>query len=187
MPKADASTVARLLREFGQYSALQGGNPYRAKAYGRAADSIGALIVPLDELVKEDRLTEIPGVGDAIADIVTKLHEAGTHPKLEKMRKEIPGGVLEMLSVPGLRPDKVLKLYRELGISSLSELEAAAKADKLKGVKGLGAALQAKILRSIAITRESAGRRHIHRAAALLSQAEASLRAARSEFERIVP
>jgi len=60
MPKADASTVARLLREFGQYSALQGGNPYRAKAYGRAADSIGALIVPLDELVKEDRLTEIP-------------------------------------------------------------------------------------------------------------------------------
>src|SRR4051812_3099959 len=125
MPKANAPTVARLLREFGQYSALQGGNPYRAKAYARAADSIGALIVPLDQLVKEG-LTEIPGVGDAIADIVTKLHKAGTHPKLEQMRKEIPPGVLEMLSVPGLRPEKVLKLHRELGISSLSELEAAA-------------------------------------------------------------
>src|SRR3954466_453660 len=163
MPKANAATVARLLREFGQYSALQGGNPYRAKAYARAADSIAALVVPLDQLVKEGRLTEIPGVGDAIADIVTKLHKTGSHPKLERMRKETPPGVLEMLTVPGLRPDKVLRLHRELGISSLSELEAAAKADRLKAVKGLGAPLQAKILRSIAISRESAGRRHIHR------------------------
>src|SRR6476469_274023 len=123
MAKVDTATVAHLLREFGQYSALQGGNPYRAKAYARAADSLAALVVPLDRLVKEDRLTEIPGVGDAIADIVTKLHKTGSHPKLERMRKEIPAGVLEMLSVPGLRPDKVLKLHRELGISSLSELE----------------------------------------------------------------
>src|SRR6478672_2438234 len=81
MRKADSATVARLLREFGQYSALQGGNPYRAKAYARAADSLTALVVPLDRLVKEDRLTEIPGVGDAIADIVTKLHKTGSHPK----------------------------------------------------------------------------------------------------------
>jgi DNA polymerase/3'-5' exonuclease PolX len=78
-------------------------------------------------LVAEDRLTEIPGVGDAIADIITKIHKTGSHPSLEKLRKEIPAGVLEMLAVPGLRPEKVLRLYKDLGIGSLSELEAAAK------------------------------------------------------------
>ena len=61
----------------------------------------------------------------------------------------MPGGALEMLSIPGLRPDKVMKIHKELGISSLDELEKAAKEDRLKPVKGLGAALQTKILQGI--------------------------------------
>ena len=73
MPKADTPTVVRLLREYAQRTALRGGNPYRSKAYSRAADSLAALPVPLDRLIAEDRLTEIPGIGEAIADIVTKL------------------------------------------------------------------------------------------------------------------
>ena len=181
----DAPTVAQLLREFAGRASLRGGNPYRAKAYARAADSIGALAVPLDQIIAEDRLTEIPGIGDAIADIVTKLHRTGTHPGLEAMRKEIPAGVLEMLAVPGLRPDKVLKLYKELGIISVAELEQAAREDRLKRVKGLGGALQAKILQNLAILRSGAGRRHMHRAALLLKNAERSLREAHPELKRI--
>src|SRR4051794_30409537 len=126
MPSLDARAVASLLREYAQRSALRGGNPYRAKAYARAADSLAALGVPLQVLVAEDRLTEIPGVGDAIADIITKLCNSGTHPSLEKLRKDIPAGVLEMLAVPGLRPEKVLRLYKDLGITSLAGLETAA-------------------------------------------------------------
>jgi DNA polymerase (family 10) len=72
VPAADAQTVARLLREYAQRTALRGGNPYRAKAYSRAADSLAALAVPLHVLIEEERLTEIPGVGEAIADIITK-------------------------------------------------------------------------------------------------------------------
>jgi DNA polymerase (family 10) len=153
VPKADTQTVASLLREYAQRAALRGGNPYRANAYSRAADSLGALAVPLDRLIDEDRLTEIPGVGEAIADIITKLSRTGTHPSLEKLRGEVPAGVLEMLSVPGLRPEKVLRLHRDLGIASLAELEAAAKDDRVKKAKGLGAALQTKILNSLAIAR----------------------------------
>jgi DNA polymerase (family X) len=119
---------------------LRGGNPYGAKAYFRAADSLTALAVPLDMLIAQDRLTEIPGVGDAIADIITTLHQTGTHPSLEKLRKEIPEGVLEMLAVPGLRPEKVLRMYNDLGVTSLADLEAAAKDDRIKKAKGLGAA-----------------------------------------------
>ena len=100
MPKADTQQVAKLLREYAQRTALRGGNPYRAKAYSRAADSLAALAQPLDDLIEENRLTEIPGVGDAIADIITKLHRNGTHPSLEKLRKEIPVGVLELYGGP---------------------------------------------------------------------------------------
>lgn len=150
MPKTTTQEVAKLLREYAQRTALRGGNPYRPKAYGRAADSLAALAVPLDVLIAEGRLTEIPGVGEAIADIVTKLHCTGTHPSLEKLRKEIPAGALEILTVPGLRPDKVLRLYKDLGIASLSELEAAAKDDRIKKAKGLGAALQTKIQQNLA-------------------------------------
>jgi DNA polymerase (family X) len=166
---------------------LRGGNPYRAKAYARAADGLGTLTVPLAEVIREGRLREIPGVGEAIADIVARLHLTGTHPGLEAMRKEVPTGVLEMLSVPGLRPDKVMKLYKELGITSLAALEEAAKADHLKAVKGLGPALEAKILQGISIGRESEGRRHVHRAAALLENVEERLRQAHPDLKRITP
>jgi DNA polymerase (family 10) len=181
----DARTVAGLLREYAQRTVLGGGNPYRAKAYSKAADSLAALAVPLDVVIAEDRLTEIPGVGDAIADIVSKLHKMGTHPSLEKLRKEIPEGVLGMLSVPGLRPEKVLRLYKDLGIASLAELEAAAKDDRIKKAKGLGAALQTKILQNLAIAKSGEGRLHLHRAAALLAHAKDTLRKARPELKRV--
>ncbi|WP_439402786.1 PHP domain-containing protein [Bradyrhizobium sp. DASA03068] len=185
MASLDARTVASLLREYAQRAALRGGNPYRAKAYSRAADSLGALTVPLDVLVAEDRLTEVPGVGDTIADIITKLHKTGTHPSLEKLRKEIPEGVLKMLAVPGLRPEKVLRLYKNLGIASLAELEAAAKDDRIKKAKGLGAALQTKILQNLAIAKSGEGRLHLHRAAALLARAQNSIRKAQPELKRV--
>jgi DNA polymerase (family 10) len=85
----------------------------------RAAESLAAQAEPIERLIEEKHLQEIPGIGDAIADIITKLARMGTHPSLEKMRAEIPQGVLEMLSVPGLRPDKVMKLYKDLGITTL--------------------------------------------------------------------
>ena len=88
-------------------------------------------------MIAQDRLREIPGIGKAIADIVKKLHSTGTHPTLEKMREEIPAGVLDMLTIPSLRADKVLKIYNELGILSLEALEEAAREGRLEKVKGL--------------------------------------------------
>src|SRR4051812_47874670 len=185
MPKADIQTVARLLREYAQRSALRGGNPYRAKAYSRAADSLLTLTEPLEALVADDRLQEIPGIGDAIADIIKKLHRAGTHPSLETMREEIPAGVLEMLDIPGLRPDKVLKLYQALGLTSLAELEEAARAGCIQATKGLGASLQNKILTNIEIAKSGERRLHMHRAQALLENAVKSLQRAEPDLVKV--
>ena len=173
MGKPDTQTVIRLLREYALRSSLRGGNPYRAKAYLRAAESLSALSQPLARIIAAGTLTEIPGIGDAIADIVTKLHETGSHPSLDKLRKEVPEGVLELFAIPGLRPDKILKLHQELGISSLAELEAAAKEDRIRSVKGLGAALQTKILQNLEIARSGETQLHLHKAAALLEHAAA--------------
>jgi len=182
-----APDVARLLAEYGRRTALAGGNPYRSKAYLRAAENLAMLAEPLDRVIAKGRLREIPGVGEAIADIITKLHRTGTHPSLERMRRDIPEGVLEMLSIPGLRPDKVIKLYRLLGISSLAELEAAARADRIKGTKGLGAALQRKVIEGLQIRTAALGARHLHRTAKLIAAAETNLKRAVTGLTRIEP
>ena len=187
MAPLDTAAIAALIREYGQRLALRGGNPFRAKAFARAADSLGAMAEPLERIIAQGRLKEIPGIGDAIADIITKLHVHGTHPSLEAMRKDIPAGVVEMLSVPGLRPDKVMKLYKEMGLTSLAALEAAAREGRIAGVKGLGAALQTKILRNLEISREAVGRLHMHRAASLLQNAQAALHRVDPALTRMTP
>jgi DNA polymerase (family 10) len=187
MSDLDASAVAKLLAEFGQRNALRGGNPYRARAYRRAAESLLALTTPLSDLIAQDRLRDIPGVGTAIADIIRKLHATGSHPALDAMRKEIPEGVLDMLTIPGLRPDRVAKIYKELGIGSIEELEQAATEGRLKGIKGLGLALERKILQGLELRRCGHGRRHLHRAAALLTTAEENLRVSHLGLKRITP
>jgi DNA polymerase (family 10) len=186
MAKTDIQTVARLLREYARRTSLRGGNPYRAKAYYQAADSLAALSEPLDRIIAAGTLMNIPGIGVAIADIVTKLHQTGSHPSLEKLRKEVPAGVLELFAVPGLRPDKILKLYQELGITSLAQLESAAEEDKIRKVKGLGGSLQSKILQNLSIVNRTGEMRlHLHKAKALLEHAISSVKQQHPEYSRV--
>ncbi len=185
MAKLDTQAVARLLREYAHRTSLRGGNPYRAKAYSTAADSLAALSQPLDRIIAAGTLTEISGIGDAIADLVTKLHQTGSHPSLEKLRKEVPEGVLELFAIPGLRPDKILKLHQELGVASLAQLEAAAKEDRIRKVKGLGAALQTKVLQNLSIARSGDTQLHLHKAAALLESAVAAVKREHPEYSRV--
>jgi len=149
----------------GRRLALTGGNPYRARTYSRAAESLRSLIVPLDEVLATDRLRELPGVGEAMAGIIPVLHATGTHPMLEELRSDIPDSALGMLAVPGLKPEKVLALFRELGICSHEELEAAAKAGALGKSKRFGVALERKVLQGIEALRSAHGRMHLAEAA----------------------
>ena len=80
MAGLDAAAVAALLVELGRRTALAGDNYFRAKAYQRAADTLSALVEPLDRAIAENRLRQLPGIGETIADIVTKLHNTGSHP-----------------------------------------------------------------------------------------------------------
>jgi DNA polymerase (family X) len=186
MSKLNAAEISQLLREIGDRMALEGGNPYRARAYLRAAENLALSTIPIDRLIAEERLKEIPGVGDALAAVITKIHETGQHTNLEKLRAETPEGVLEMLRIPGLPPERVKRLHRDLGIASVAELEQAARSDRLKSAKGFGPAFQAKVLQGIEMSRRPQGR-HIHRAASALRYAVAELERTHPDLTLVTP
>ena len=186
MSGLDASAVANLLVEIGQRLALAGENPYKAPSYTRAAQALSTLIVPLDEVIAQGRLQELPGVGAALAETILKLHRDGTTPKLQAMRAEVPASALAMLGIPGLRGPKVLDIIRKLGVTSIEGLEQACREGRLQSVKGLGPSLQAKVLTGIELMRSSQGQRLIHHAGELLKSIEAELKRSRPELSHIV-
>ena len=186
MTKPDTAAVAKILQELAQRMELEDANPYRARAYSRAAENLSLTPIPLSEMIAQDRLQEIPGVGEALAAVITKIYQTGGHKSLEGMRGKIPAGVLDMLRIPGLRADRVRKLYTDLGIASVAQLEKAAQDGELEKARGFGAAFQAKVLQGIEMSRGPA-RRHIHRAAAALEQAHRQLSRQHPEWEMITP
>src|SRR3954447_14607553 len=185
MAKLDASAVATLLIEIGQRLVLAGESPYKARAYSRAAQNLLALTLPLGEVIASGRLREIPGVGEALAATIEHLYVGGTPPKLEALRADAPAGVLEMLRIPGLLPQKVRQIHKALGIESLADLESACRDGRVKTSKGLGPALETTILNGIELLRRSGGQRLIHHAGQLLEAAEYNLRRSHPELTRI--
>ncbi len=153
----DAARVAELLREIGTRLEFDNESPFKVRAYYVAADNLLAQSVTLEQLVSTGKLKSVPGVGEAIAEKVLKLHRTGTHPTLDYLREKVPAGVLELVKIPGVGPKKAITLYTELQISALDTLEEACRAGKLADVKGFGVKLQTKIIEGIALIRESSG------------------------------
>ena len=122
----DASAVARRLVEISQRLRLAGESPYRARAYARAAENLLTLTVPLEDVIAQGRLREIPGVGAALAEVIRTLHQHGTTPRLEAMRVDVPASVLELLNIPGLAPEKIAQIHQQLGITTLADLDRLA-------------------------------------------------------------
>ena len=131
MRRLDAQQVAELLLEIGRRSSLEGGNPYKARAYIRAAENLRALVVPLDEVIRRSQLRALPGIGDAIARRIVKLSEKGTDEGLERLRARYPASLIELMNIPRLKPSAVTRLHKELGIANLKEAEAAAREGRL--------------------------------------------------------
>jgi DNA polymerase (family X) len=89
------------------------------------------------------------------------------------------------LSIPGLRPDKAMKLYKELGIKTIDELKHAAQTEQSKNVKGFGAAFQRKIIEGLKVRQSAKSARHLHRAENLLFAAKENLKRSNLGLKRI--
>jgi len=183
----DAPAVAKLLTEIGQRLELANESPFKVRAYYAAAESLYALPEPLHQLVAKRKLRELPGIGEALAEKIIRLHLSGTHPTLEFLREQMPSGVLDLLKVSGLGPKKVSILYKDLKVSSLDELEAACRAGRLRDCKGLGAALEKKVLQNLEFLRKAQGFLLVHQAEELAQSVCDSLRAERPGLRRVLP
>ncbi len=137
---------------------------YVVLAYRRAAESLTSLPREAGEYWKEGKLREIPGVGKAIAEKIDELLRTGKLEFLENLKKEVPPALADWLAVPSLGPKKIALIWRTLNITTLAQLETAAKKGKLRGLPGMGAKSEAAILEGIASLARRSGRIPLGRA-----------------------
>lgn len=147
---ADTHAVARALDELASLLELQeGANVFRARAYRKAARSLLALSDDLDALIRDGRLTQVPGVGKAIAAAIEELARTGSLGLLESLRAQLPPGAAELARIPGLTLERIQRIHDVLGVSSIEELREAAEAGRLRTVPRFGEATERKLLHAI--------------------------------------
>src|SRR6201995_117182 len=112
------SQIAQALDELGDLYELDGAVIHRIVAYRNAAKTIREAPVSVTSLAREGRATELPGVGAIIQEKVIALADEGAIPALEKMRSKFPGGLVEIMRLPGLGPKRARRLYGEVGIEA---------------------------------------------------------------------
>ncbi len=130
---------------------------FKPRAYRRAAGTIESLSKPVEEL-SEKELTELPGIGKSIAKKIEEIIEAGSLEYYENLKKEFAIDFESLHLVEGLGPKKTKKLYDELGIRDLDDLERAAKQHRLRKLEGMGEKSEQKILENIEFARKKTGR-----------------------------
>ncbi|HXF36575.1 MAG TPA: DNA polymerase/3'-5' exonuclease PolX [Actinomycetota bacterium] len=156
MPRTNDEVAAALL-EYADLLSIASDDPFKPRAYEKAARAIGGYHADVRDLDVKG-LQRIPNVGRSIAEKVRELLDAGTIQALEELRERIPDGVRQLLRVPGLGPKKALALYEELRIASVEELLDAVRDHRLAGLRGFGPKTEENILRGIQRMREAGER-----------------------------
>ena len=171
-------TAAHTLNQLAAYLQLRGEDRFRSRAYERAARTIATLDTDdIGALDREGKLAEVSGVGPAVLSVLRELIATGESQYLERVRADIPPGLLELLRVTGLATQKIHLLHTELGVDSVQALEAAAVDGRLAKLKGFGPKTAQRILKGIGFMR-AAGNRSLHHRG--VAQARALLTAVRA-------
>ena len=130
---------------------------FRTKAYRRAAHTVETLSEDIEDIKKEERLQELPGIGEKIAGKITEIVETGSLEYLDNLKKQFPVDYDALMAVEGLGPRSIKQLYNELGIKNLDDLEKNAKRHKIRRLKGMGKITERKILINLNFARKSTG------------------------------
>ena len=152
----DSRTASHVLSQIASYLELRGENPFKARAYQTAAKGILTLNADdLAPLLESGEVGRVRGLGPATLAVVRDLVETGSSSYLDQLREATPEGLLDMLAIPGLTPEKIHKIHEELEITDLAQLEEAARDGRLDKIRGFGPKTAEKILKGIAFSRET--------------------------------
>ncbi len=150
----DKFEIANVLREAGLLLSIAGDNQYKARAYFHGAKAIESLSESIDRIIAEDRLLKIPGIGKSLAANIVEINDTGELRMLNRLKEELPVGVVELSQVPGLTLKRIKALGEALQISSIDELEQACRDHKVRLVSGFGEKTELSILHGIATYRK---------------------------------
>jgi DNA polymerase (family X) len=152
--------IARVFGEIGDLLELKDDNAFRVLAYRNAERELRGTGYDIPALLAAgEPLPKMPGIGAELEAKIREIHATGTSKTLEKLRKDYPEGILELLRLPGVGPKRVRRFYQELGIGSLDELERAIRDGRLRKLGGFGAKSEQRLLESILSVKSGHARR----------------------------
>lgn len=141
--------IARVFSRIGDLMEIQGENVFKIKAYRTAAATMQELTESLEALAERGELLNVPGIGEAIAQKTQDILATGTTKLYEKLKSEVPESLADLLALPGFGPKKIQAAWRELGVRNLDDLEAAARAQRVRTLPGMAAKSEEKLLAGI--------------------------------------
>lgn len=153
------SDIAAVFDRIADLLEIKGEIIYKTLAYRRAAESLRNLGEDIATLHREGRLTEIPAVGKAIAEKIAELLTTGKLEFLQKIEEEVPPTLTDLLQVTDVGPKKVALFWRQAGITTLPQLEAAAREGRLRGLPGMGEKSEARVLEGLEALKRRSKRR----------------------------
>jgi len=153
--------IAALFTQMADLLEFRGENPFRIRAYRKAAQNLESLTEDLERLSQQDRLTDIPGIGKDLAGKIQEYLATGAVREIERLKRTVPTGIFALLEIPGVGPKTTKLLYERLRITSVSRLEAAARAHKLCRLPGFQEKKEQNILKGIDIVRKGQERMHL--------------------------
>jgi DNA polymerase (family X) len=168
--------VARLFEDVADMLEVQGEGGFRVRAYREAAQQIAALPEPIEQVAAAGGLEAIPGVGKAIAAKIGEYLSTGELAYYERLREQVPPGLVALLQVPGLGPRTAQILHQELGVSSLADLKQAVADQRVRQVRGLGAKTEERLARELTRLTERSQRLPLGVARPVAEQVMAALR-----------
>lgn len=146
------------LAEMGDLLEIKGEDPFKVRAYHRAARVLEYLEEEAASFYVRGELEKIPGVGKNLAKKIAELLETGRSSFLEQLRREVPSGLRDMLAIPGLGAKSIRQIYQNLNITTLEELEQAAREHKIRQLPGMGSKTELAILRGLDMLKETRDR-----------------------------
>jgi len=150
--------IAAVFQQLGDLMEIKGENAFRIRAFLRAAEAVHNLPDAAATMLVSGKLKDVPGIGSGTATRIRQIIETGTCDDLQQLLQTLPKGLLDMMKVGGMGPKTVKLVYDELGVTSVDELEAAAKAGHVAELPRMGQRSQEKLLKAIAAYRRRIGR-----------------------------
>lgn len=157
--------IARVFEEIAELLAISGENPFRIRAYQRAAQVVRTLPHPCGELGGAGALQELPGIGADLAGKIEELLHTGTLRALTRLRSRVPASLRELLTLPGLGPVRARALHT-IGVDSLAQLHRALEQHRLEGLRGFGPVLRRKLCEALEARATAAPKRWLWSVAA---------------------